>query len=346
MQSTWNTENAGSATKTIVIPTSSSGTYGCTVDWGDGTTSNISTYNDSAWTHVYASTGTYIIKIYGTFNGMVFNNGGDKLKLLTVTKWGSNFRLGTTQGGYFNGCANLTIPATDILILNGTTSLSAVFGACTSLVTVPNMNSWDVSKVTNLSSAFSNSPNFNQLLSNWDTSSVTILNSAFRGTQYNQSLNSWNVSNVTSFSSVFSRSSVGAAANPSISSWNTSSATNFANFAQNNTTFNQDVSAFNTSLVTTMANAFNNASSANPDVSSWNIAALTSATSMFTGSAFDITNYDKLLDSATGWPSQATIQSNVVFSAGSAHYSAGNPTTGRAILTGVKLWTITDGGTP
>lgn len=345
-QSTWNTENAGSATKTVVIPTVSTGTYGCTVDWGDGNTSNISTYNDAAWTHVYASTGTYTIKIYGTFSGIFFNNGGDKLKLLTITKWGSNFRLGTTEGAYFNGCTNLTVSATDILILNGTTSLASGFGQCTSLTSIPNMNSWNVSKVTSLASTFSGSSSFNQSLSNWDTSSVTILNSTFRGTTYNQSLSSWNVSNVTSFASTFSRSSSGAAANPDVSGWNTSAATTFAGFAQNNTAFNQDVSGFNTALVTTLNNAFNGASSANPDVSSWNIASLTSAVNMFTNSGFNITNYDKLLDSATGWPSQATIQSNVTFSAGSAHYSAGNPTTGRAILTGTYAWTITDGGTP
>lgn len=42
----------------------------------------------------------------------------------------------------------------------------------------------------------------------------------------------------------------------------------------------------------------------------------------------------------------SSIQSSVTFSAGTAHYSAGAPTTGRTYLTGTKLWTITDGGTP
>ena len=95
---TWNTENSGSATKTIVIPTWSTGTYSCTVDWGDGKTNYMTTYNDAAWTHIYTSTGTYTVKIYGKFVGIVFNNTGDKLKLLTVQKWGPDFRIGTFQG--------------------------------------------------------------------------------------------------------------------------------------------------------------------------------------------------------------------------------------------------------
>ena len=370
--SSWNTTNAGSASNTVVIPTSSTGTYGCTVDWGDGTTSNISTYNDPSWTHVYGSTGTYNIKIYGTFNGIVFDALGDKLKILSVSKWGCNFRLGTTQGTYYDGCANLTVTATDALILNGTTSLASCFTSCTSLSNVPNINLWDVSNVTSLASifsgaalfnqslnswntgnvsamnsVFSNATAYNQSLSNWNVSNVTTMNSMFRGTTYNQSLSSWNVSKVENFGSTFSRSSSGAGANPSISGWNTSSATNMSGFAQNNTTFNQtSISSFVTSSVTNMSSMFNGATSANPDVHTWNIGALTNATTMFTSSGFTETNYNLLLDSGVGWPSQATIQSGVVFSAGSAHYSGTNAINGRATLTSTYTWTITDGGTP
>lgn len=313
----WNTENAGSATKTVVIPTSSSGSYGCTVDWGDGSTSNISTYNDSAWTHVYASTGTYTIKIYGKFASFFFNNTGDRLKILTLTKWG---RL--SFGGIaaiFRGCANLLITATDTPITGRAESFNQMFRGCTALTTIPNMGLWDISKVTSLTLMFQTCTNFNENISAWNTGSNTNLASTFVGcTMFNQAIGSWNTANVTDMSSCFSGATV----------------------------FNQSLSSWNTEKVTTMATMFNNATAFNQDVSAWSIAALTNATNMFNSSGFDITNYDLLLDNTTGWPSQGTIQNSVTFSAGSAHYSAGAPTTGRAVLTGTYSWTITDGGTP
>jgi hypothetical protein len=96
--------------------------------------------------------------------------------------------------------------------------------------------------------------------------------------------------------------------------------------------------------VTTMQFMFSGATAFNQDVSAWSIAALTSANNMFNGSGLTTTNYDKLLNNTTGWPSQATIQPNVAFHAGTAKYSAGAPATGRGILTGTYTWTITDGG--
>ena len=39
-------------------------------------------------THTYPSAGTYKIKITGTLQGFRFDNGGDKLKMLDIKKWG------------------------------------------------------------------------------------------------------------------------------------------------------------------------------------------------------------------------------------------------------------------
>jgi hypothetical protein len=105
--STWDTTKAGSANTTIVIPTIATGTYDCVVDWGDGTTSTITTYNDPAWTHVYGASGVYNVSITGTFRGIRFNNGGDCLKLMVISQWGI-LRLGTTEANYFFGCTILT----------------------------------------------------------------------------------------------------------------------------------------------------------------------------------------------------------------------------------------------
>lgn len=421
--SSWDTTKAGSANTTIVIPTSSTGTYNCVVNWGDGTISTITTYNDAAWTHVYAGSGTYQVTIQGTFVGFVFNNAGDKLKLLNVSQWGTGFKLGVNQGTYFYGCSNLTITATDVLNLTGTTSFSSAFRSCAALTTIPSANSWDTSAVTNMAFAFLGTTLFNQNIGSWNTGAVTSMTSTFQqAAAFNQNIGSWDVSKVTNFSNMFNGATV---FNQNITSWNTSSATSMASmffsasaFNQNINTsgsswdvskvtvmnsmfqsatafngnisswntgavtamnlmfsgasaFNQNISGWNTANVTNMASmfasaivfnqaigswntikvtsfssTFNGATAFNQDVSLWKIGVITTAASMFTGSAFAITNYNLLLDSVAGWPSQATIPSSITFSAGSAHYSGANAIAGRAVLTSTKSWVVSDGGTP
>ena len=50
---TIDTTQPGSASDTFILPCGSIGTYNATIDWGDGSTSNITTYNDADLTHVY-----------------------------------------------------------------------------------------------------------------------------------------------------------------------------------------------------------------------------------------------------------------------------------------------------
>ena len=112
---TANTENAGSATKTFVLPLANDGSIDFNVDWGDGNEDNITAYNDAEVTHVYSATGTYTIKIAGTIRGWYFNGGGDKAKILNISQWGDfNF----TKKNAFKRCANLTSDATDVPAVN------------------------------------------------------------------------------------------------------------------------------------------------------------------------------------------------------------------------------------
>lgn len=316
---TWRTQNAGSSNfNQIIIPTSSTGVYSCTVDWGDGSTNYFTSAADPNWKHTYSVSGDYTVKINGKFTGMVFNNTGDKLKILKVSKWGPDFRIGTTQGNYFSGCSNLNIFANDVLNTQGTTQLFGAFNSCSSITDIPNLASWDVQLILRFDSMFVSCSSLNPDTTGWNVRSGTNFGALFQGTIFNRS----------------------------ISNLNTTSATNMGYMFAFNTAFNQPVSTLTTNLVTNFQNMFNGASAFNQDVSTWSIASLTNATNMMLNSGFNITNYNKLLDSATGWPSQTTINSGVTFSAGSAHYSGTNAIAGRAVLTGTKTWTITDGGTP
>ncbi|MFT4312330.1 MAG: hypothetical protein ACMXYF_03810, partial [Candidatus Woesearchaeota archaeon] len=95
----------------VRLPLTSSGVYNFTVDWGNGVVEHITHWEDAI--HTYASPGVYTITINGTIDGFRFNNGGDRLKLLEISSFGT-LRLGNA-GSYFSGTTNLNITATDIL---------------------------------------------------------------------------------------------------------------------------------------------------------------------------------------------------------------------------------------
>lgn len=371
--SSWKTNNAGTSSSVqITVPTSSTGVYNCSVDWGDGNISTpISTYNDAQWTHTYSGAGTYTVKIFGIFNGFVFNNGGDKLKLLNISQWGNQFRIGVSQQLNFYGCSNLTITANDILNMQGTLTPGGCFRNCTSITTIPSLNNWNFAGVTSFMDQFLfGCTSFNQVI-NLNVSGAQSFGNFMQGCTSFNSLITLNLSNAAGHNM--------ALAFAGMTSFNQSVAgifgslsngpTNLHDMFNGCTSFNQSVTITATDI-TTMNNMFLGCTSLNSpisiptsnctsfnamfsgctvfnqDVSAFSIAALTDATNMFASSGFNITNYNKLLDSATGWPSQATIQSSVVFSAGTAHYSGTNAITGRATLATTKTWTITDGGTP
>ena len=317
--SSWKTNNTGVSTSTqIKIPTVSTGVYNCSVNWGDGSTSAITTYNDAAWTHTYSGAGTYTVTITGVFRGLRFNNGGDRQKLLNISQWGSEFRLGTTENGYLYGCINLTITATDILDLTDTTNLASTFRLCSAITTIPSINSWNMTSVTTLANFIQQAPLFNQALT-LNIPACTTLQGA--------------INSCTNF-------------NSPVNLTTSASLTSTLNMCLTCINFAGSITISNTTGVTNMATTFSGCTVANPDASTWSIASLTNATNMFLNSGFDKTNYNKLLDSATGWPSQATIQSSVPFGAGTAHYDGANAIAGRLVLTGTKGWTISDSGTP
>ena len=137
-----------------------------------------------------------------------------------------------------------------------------------------------------------------------------------------------------------------------IGTWDVSSVTNFQKFMAKNQVFDQDLSSWNTANVTNMSYMFESCSALRAGnggtTAGWSIASLVNANQMWGGSTsggLSTANYDAILDSTTGWPSQATIQNNVTFAANGANYTAGsNAEAGRNILTGTYGWTITDGG--
>jgi hypothetical protein len=140
------TDNAGtSASNQFTLPTTT-GTYNYDVDWGDGVVENITT--SASQTHTYPTAGTYTIKISGTFPRILFNNGGDRLKIVETVNLGN---VGWTSFALsFWGCANMTISLTCTGVMPSG-SYENAWRACSSMTSFPAL---DLSGGTNFSNTW------------------------------------------------------------------------------------------------------------------------------------------------------------------------------------------------
>jgi surface protein len=189
------TDNTGVSTSTqFKLPLTTSTGLNIVVDWGDASTSTITSHTNPAVTHTYASAGTYSISITGTLPGFKFAFSGDRRKILNISNWGV---LDITTNSAFNGCTNLTCSATDAPTIT-TTDLTQTFGNCTNFN--GKIANWDTSGVNNMEGMFSSATAFNRNIGTWDTSAVTNMFRMFRGaTAFNQDISAWDVSQVSDF---------------------------------------------------------------------------------------------------------------------------------------------------
>jgi surface protein len=257
--------------------------------------------------------GTYNITINGTVS--VFNYGtyGGGAELVDILQWGNNFSFGNS-GGAFQSCSSLSaITATDSPNLVGITNLSGMFIGTSNLLT-GNLNSWNVSNVTNMNGMFNSSYNFNGNIGSWNVSKVTNMGGMFTNCSFfNDNISSWNVSKVTDMGYMFQFTS---AFNQNISSWNVSKVTDMNAMFQFATAFNQNIGSWNVSGVTNMNYFLNFANS------------------------FTSANLDAIYN---GWSTLPSLKPSVNFVADICYDSSASA--GRAILTAApNNWTITDGG--
>jgi len=198
------TTQAGVSTSTqFKLPLASNGTTDAEVDWGDGSSDTLTSWNQAETTHTYSASGTYTITITGTLEGWFINNGGDKLKIKEVKNWGNGngLTIKNINGGYFMGASNMTCIATDAPTISAS-NFQQVFRDASSIVS--GVKNWDVSGVTNLIFAFYGANDFNEDLSNWDVSNVTNFAYCFeRCFDLDQSFASWDMTSATSVSRMF-----------------------------------------------------------------------------------------------------------------------------------------------
>ncbi|MBP7057350.1 BspA family leucine-rich repeat surface protein [Candidatus Gracilibacteria bacterium] len=298
---TWQTTTDG---ESVTIPTQGAG-YNYDVDWGDSSTT-IGATGDA--THIYALAGTYEVMISGDFPRIYFADSGPHPQLLSIDQWGNI--AWTSMDHAFWGAINLEVNATDIPDLSGVTSTAFMFHGTDSLTTIPNIDDWNVSTITDMRNMFSIS-GFNDAIGSWNVSSVTTMYEMFYSNEsFNQAIGNWNVSSVVDMHNLFYGS----------------------------TNFNQDISGWDVSSVTDMSGALGYAVNFNQNLSSWDVSNVTTMVELFTNTALSISNYDAILQ---GWSALA-LQSNVTLDADGVEYCAASQA--RASLVSTDNWTINDAG--
>lgn len=320
--STWDTTktNTGNTSATQVgLPLIAGGVYDFLVDWGDGSTSEITSFNQAETVHTYASSGVKTITISGVIEGFSFgavSQNRDANKILSVQQWGT-LKL-KNSGGYFKSCTNLDLSGvTDVLNTNGALNYADAFLNCTTLTSINRLNEWNVSSATVMLRMFQNCPNFNSNISSWNVSGVTNFVSFMNGCfKFNSDVSSWNVSSANDMQNMFYDCYV---LNTSFTNWNVSNVTNM--------------------IRTLRGCRVINAAS----VSNWNVSNVTNMTGFFenlTPTHHPSTVLDAIYNS---W-AQLTLKPNVTAGFGTLKYT-GASSSNKGVLTSTpNNWIITDGG--
>ena len=314
---TWRTTNFGlGGDSTVVIPIDTNYTYNFDVDWDDdGIFDDLGVTDTIA--HLYPDTGTYTVRIRGTFPRyyvFLFNPflqvGGDE-KLISLDQWGNNPWQNVEY--MFRGMRYFTYNAVDTPNLSQVTSLRGMFAV--NLNFNGDLSNWNVSNITNLKETFSECLIFNQPLNSWDVSNVTNFERLFRSTSFNQPLSSWNMSNAEVTFRMFSNSPFdqpignwdvsnvqymggmfeAGVFNQPLNSWQTDSVISLRFMFKDNLVFNQPLNNWKTDNVNDMSIMFQGAISFNQPLNNWNTTNVTTMAGMFSNAkAFnqDVGDFD------------------------------------------------------
>ena len=289
---TTNTSGGSSLSNQIQLPLVNGVSYYFNIDWGDGNSDIITTWNQTETLHTYSIPGVYTLKISGNIPDWSFGASlvPDSEKILSITQWGC-LQFGQYETQTFYNCSNLDLSTVnDIPNLTYSNSFNNTFDGCYSLTTINNSNLWDVSNIQTFVATFNNCLNFNSDISSWDTSNIIDMNYMFAGcSSFNSDISSWDVSNVTNMYSMFNSATI---FNQPLSGWNVSNVTSMG-YMFVNTQFNQPIDNWNVGSVTNMEHMFQY-SNFNQSIGGWDVSIVTDMNNMFTSSPFnqDINSWD------------------------------------------------------
>ena len=308
----WNLATSGASPTGLTFGTVTGGSVSYSWTEVGGSGSGSSTFSGTSLNITGLPSGKTIeLRISpSNFQRININNTGDKMRLTEVKQWGT--AAWTSMENAFFGCENLNITATDTPNLAGVTKMNSMFQTCKNLSTVPNINSWNTSKVEWMSSVFNNCSKFNQNIGSWNTAGVMGMSQMFRSaSSFNQNIGNWNTSKVSSMQQMFNLAGA----------------------------FNQDISGWNTGSVSNMTSMFEWASAFNQNLGDWSLNSSVTLNKMLDKSGLSCANYEATL---VGWNSQSV--NGKTLGASDLKYG-GNATAARAnlvksTLNSGKGWTI------
>ena len=147
--------------KEIQLPVDTEYKYDCTVNWGDGTTQQVTNENAKTTKHTYENTGEYTLVIEGAYECLYYNDESVQIALKKVEQWGTtglkyiylygcekleevaeptknSFANMLSFGYTFARCSNLTsIPEKLFANCPNVTSFSDTFLGCSSITSIP-----------------------------------------------------------------------------------------------------------------------------------------------------------------------------------------------------------------
>ncbi|MGP1461094.1 MAG: BspA family leucine-rich repeat surface protein [Bacteroides sp.] len=204
-------------------------------------------------------------------------------QLLEVVQFGTV--AWESMGEMFLLCEEMTFaPDIDTPDLTKVTEMKKMFDGCRAF-NQP-LEKWDVSKVTNMLYMFFGCRAFNQPLGKWDVSKVTDMSGMFYGcSAFNQPLEKWDVSKVTYMEVMFDSCK---SFNQPLNNWNVSQVTDMVGMFDGCTAFNQPLEKWEVSKVTNMHEMFKGCSAFNQPLEKWDVSKVTNMGRMFDGcSAFN-----------------------------------------------------------
>lgn len=302
------TDNAGKyilKTSGGTVTLDLSGWKDIVVDWGDG---NKVTLDEGVVKaeHTYADENEYTV----TAAGIVKNgNVSQTIRGYNITE------IVNWDNGMFRSPATLNLSLLRTVpnrIPEKWTSLDELFQFL-SVLNDPNIQEWDVSRITSMNKTFSGCAKLNLDFSKWNVSRVTDMSWMFQACYefVGNGLDKWDVSKVNDMSYMFS--SCNALDGDKLVNWKTDSLVN-AGSMFSNMQFNSDISGWNTSKLQNVVNMFAYNAAFNQDISGWNTQSLRKIDLMMRDntafnqdlSGWDVSNVisgkDNVGRGATNWP--------------------------------------------
>lgn len=189
----WRTDNDGETEDNqIRLPLNHGYDYDFVVEWGDGTSSHITSWNQDEITHTYTEPGIYDVSIRGKLPSFAFNqhpdipdslkaNGGDAQKLISIRQWGDI--EWKSLNGMLSGISSEVIldDVSDTPDLSNIEDISYFLSSINYSSPVGlDLSDWDFSGVSNFSYIIAGSNNITLIdLNKWDTSSMESMEGFF-----------------------------------------------------------------------------------------------------------------------------------------------------------------------